>query len=152
MCSPGSRYFADTLASFVTEAADDFDLTEIVLLDVTNGLVHSCIGAIIEIGLDHPIVFTCGLDYFAPFENVVGDGFFDIDVLAGLTGSDGDQGVPVIGGGGGHGIDVFILQHLVQIGIGIDFLFVFVKFFSSRLRVSLSGSHSAAIRTPEIFR
>ena len=53
----------------------------------------------------------------------MGDGFSDADILAGLTGPDGYQGMPVIGGGGGDGIDVFIFQHLAQIGIGSDFLF-----------------------------
>src|SRR5262249_29037586 len=57
--------------------------------------------------LHHALVFAGRLDHAPALNQVVGDGLFDVDVFAGLTGPDGGQGVPVIGRGDGQRCHVF---------------------------------------------
>ena len=51
------------------------------------------------------------------FPDVVRDGLLDVDVLAGLAGPDGVEGVPVVGRGDGDGVDVLVLQQLADVDI-----------------------------------
>jgi hypothetical protein len=54
----------------------------------------------------------------ATFGDGVGDGFFQIDMLAGADGGERDQGVPVIRGGDGNGIDIVAGEQLPEIAVG----------------------------------
>ena len=57
-------------------------------------------------------------DHGAAFLDVVTQGFFDIDILAGLTGKHGGDGMPVIRRADDHGINIFLLQQFSEVFIG----------------------------------
>ena len=54
------------------------------------------IAAALRAGLADPVVLAGRLDDAPAFADVVADRLFDVDVLAGLHGPDGGQGVPVV--------------------------------------------------------
>src|SRR5205823_3263728 len=60
------------------------------------------------------LVMPRRLDH-APALDVVRDRLLDVDVLARLAGPDGGQGVPVVGGGDGHGGDVLVLEDVADV-------------------------------------
>ncbi len=52
----------------------------------------------------------------AGFVDGVGEGFLAVNVFAALDGLHGGEGVPVVGGGDHHGVDLFdIIQHLSEV-------------------------------------
>ena len=51
-----------------------------------------------------------GFDHLKSFLDGVAHRFLDVDVLAGLAGVDGDLGVPVIGRGHDHRVDILVFQ------------------------------------------
>lgn len=63
------------------------------------------------------VVFAGGFDELDAFEDVMGDGLFDVDVFAGLHGPDGGEGVPVVGGGDGDGVDGFVIEGAAHVGM-----------------------------------
>ena len=63
------------------------------------------------------VVFAGGFDELGAFEDVVGDGLFDVNVFAGLHGPDGGEGVPVVGGGDGDGVDGFVIEGAAHVGV-----------------------------------
>jgi hypothetical protein len=46
----------------------------------------------------------------------------DVDVLAGLAGPDGLEGVGVVGGGDGDRVDIFVLEKLAEVGVEFGLL------------------------------
>ena len=77
--------------------------------------------------LHNAVIFLSGLHQFAPFIYIVGNGFFNVGILAGLTGPDPDQGMPVVAGGYGYRIQILVLQGLANIlnTLGTFTLFAF---------------------------
>ena len=69
--------------------------------------------------LDDPVVAPGRLDHPPAFDDVVADGLFDVDVLARLAGQDRHERVPVIGRGDGDRVDVAIVEHPPEIGLGL---------------------------------
>ena len=59
-------------------------------------------------------------DGLAALEDIVRQGLFHVHVLAGLTGPDRHQGMPMVGRGGGDGVDVLALQQLADIRVAFD--------------------------------
>ncbi len=72
--------------------------------------------------LHDPLVLSGGLDHLAALPEIVAQRLLDVDVLAGLAGPDRHQRVPVIGRGGGHGVDVLVLQQLADVDVAVDSL------------------------------
>ena len=66
-------------------------------------------------GLDNALVAPRGFDHGAPFLDVVRQRFFHINVLSGLAGENGGNGVPVVRRGDDNGIDVFSLENVPEI-------------------------------------
>jgi hypothetical protein len=60
--------------------------------------------------LHDPIAPARRLDHPPAFDDVVADGFLDVDILAGLAGQDGHQRVPVVGRRDRHRIDVAVVE------------------------------------------
>ena len=71
--------------------------------------------------LDDPVVLSRGANHLATFPESMGAGFLDIDVLTGLTGPDGHQGVPVVRSRDGDGVNRLILEELADISKGLRF-------------------------------
>ena len=66
-------------------------------------------------GLYHTAISSNGLDHLSSLDDVVADRLLDVDILSCLAGQDGHEGVPVIGGGDRHGIDVPVVEHAPEI-------------------------------------
>ena len=83
-------------------------------------------GAAMQPGLANPPVPLHRLDHRAPFRDAQRGGLLDIDILPGLAGVDGLQGVPVVGRGDDHGVHVLQLEELAVVleplGVGADLL------------------------------
>jgi hypothetical protein len=59
-----------------------------------------------------------GFDHFPAFPDIVGRGFFDVDVLARLAGPDGRERVPVIGGDDGDGVNLLVVKNHAEVPAG----------------------------------
>src|SRR4051812_23316387 len=75
------------------------------------------IGAVLRAMLDDSLVFLCRFDELPAFENVMAEGFFNIDVLARLAGPNGRQRVPVVWGGDRDGVDALVGERLTNVAI-----------------------------------
>ena len=65
--------------------------------------------------LDDDVVPLRGLDHEPALADVVAGRLLDVDVLAGVGGEDRPRGVPVVGRGDPHGLDLLIVEHLSQV-------------------------------------
>ena len=111
----GAVDLADARARLVAEALDPLDRAEVALADVVEGLVPAPVAAALGAVLDDALVLVRGLDALAAFPDLVADRLFDVDVLAGLAGPDGDERVPVVGRGGGDGVDFLVVEELADV-------------------------------------
>ena len=89
----GAGGLADARAAFVAKAASEDDFTEVTILKPLTGLLDAGVGADLDAGLDDAVIFAGGLDELATFPDVVGDGFLDVNIFAGLDGPDGGEGI-----------------------------------------------------------
>ena len=64
------------------------------------------------------LVLPRGLDHRLALGDVVADRLLDVHVLARLAGVDRRQGVPVVGRGDDHGVDVLGVEHLAVVAHG----------------------------------
>src|SRR5207247_9684344 len=64
-------------------------------------------------------VFLGRFDALAALENIVADRLLDIDVLAGLTGPNRDQRVPVIAGGDRNRVQLLVVEGLAHVLHGL---------------------------------
>lgn len=94
--------------------------------------------------LDDAVVFSGGIEGDAAFVDVVAARFFYVDVFTGLAGPDGDERMPVIRGGDGDGVDVFVFEDFADVGLGFGGGFGFVLNFFEL------GGEEAAIGIDEI--
>ena len=65
--------------------------------------------------LGDALVLERGGDHGAPFADGIGQRLLDKYVLARLAGMDGGEGVPVVGRGHHHGVQVFALQQFAEV-------------------------------------
>ena len=114
-------FVADAPAGFAAVAFGDEEFAVFAAVDGGDLLGPAAAGAALGAVLDDAVVFAGGFDALAAFEDVVAAGFLDVDVFAGLASPDGDEGVPVVGGGDGDGVDVFVFQELADVSVGGDF-------------------------------
>ena len=70
-------------------------------------------------GGDDAVVPPRGLDHLPALDDVVADRLLDVDVLARLAGEDRHERVPVIGRGNRHRIDVAVVEHAAEVGLGL---------------------------------
>src|SRR5262249_37071788 len=75
------------------------------------------VGGAAALGADlhDAVVFAGRLHHAPPLDKVVADRLLDVDVLAGLAGPDGGQGVPVVRGGDDQGGDVLVREGLAHV-------------------------------------
>ena len=76
------------------------------------------LGAILGADLHDAVVFRGGGDHLAAFPDGVAHRLFNVDVFAGLTGPDGEEGVPVVGRDDEDGVDVGAGEERARIGRG----------------------------------
>ena len=77
------------------------------------------VGEALVAHLGGDLVFDCGVVEEAGFPGGAAEGFFDVDVLAGLHVGEGDGGVHEVGDGDGDGVDVlaFFIEHRAEVAI-----------------------------------
>ena len=109
----------------VTTTARQTNLAKVTRLYPLNGLMHRLSGSLVEVALNHTLIFSGSPDELAALEDVVRDGFFDGGVFAGLAGPDAHQAVPVIGCDDGDGVDVLVFEELAIVDVGVDVLIAF---------------------------
>ena len=65
--------------------------------------------------LDHAVVLARRLAHLVALVDGLRQRLLDIDVLARLAGQDGGAGVPVVGSGDDHAVDVLVLEHPAKV-------------------------------------
>ena len=110
---------ADAVRSFVLDVkpTGDGDVAEFPALEISHGFLEHFGAAALDADLDDALGFGGDLDHAATFGNGEGEGLFDVDVLAGATGVDHHEGVPMVRGGDGDGINVFVFEELAVVFI-----------------------------------
>ena len=104
-------------AQGIEQGEGGLDLAEAAGADELDDAADGGDGAVLGAGLEDAGVAADGRDELAAFVERDGDGFFAVDVFAGLGGVDGHEGVPVVGGDDDDGVDI---------GAGEDFAVVVV--------------------------
>src|ERR1700730_11280300 len=84
-----------------------------------DGLEHAGVGARLAAVLADAIVFFYGANQLTAFKCVMRAGLFDVNVFPGLAGPDGHERVPMIGSGDGDGVNVFVVEKLANIDVGL---------------------------------
>lgn len=113
----------DGITQGVVNNADVFDFAQFALAELFEGCFEGGVGAALRTGLDDAVVFFRGEHHALAFIEVVGDGFFDVDILTGLAGPDGGECVPVITRRDDDRIDGFVFDEFAEIGVGGGGLF-----------------------------
>ena len=116
--------FADAEPRLVAGAERVLDLAELAAADEGDGILEALAGARLGAALHEAVVLAGGLDHLPAFPDVVRDGLLDVDVLAGLSGGDGDPGMRVIRRGDRDGVDVFAFEQLAEVGVGVELVAV----------------------------
>ncbi len=107
---------SDAIAAFVAKTAGRSDFAEVAGLSPGDGLAEAFARADLSTGLGNAAGFLGGGDKLAAFPDVVGNGFFDVDIFAGLQGPDAHERVPVIGGGNSDGVEIGCGEELANVG------------------------------------
>ena len=109
------RLDADAAARLVAQAARDQQLAELARLDHLGNAGPGSAAAALRAVLHDAVVLAGGLDGDPALVDVVAARLLDVDVLAGLAGPDGHQGVPVVGRGDGDGVEVLVFEGLADV-------------------------------------
>ena len=111
----GRRPFADGLTDAVVVAAHPLDFPQLAAVEEGLDLILHRTTALLGAPLDDAVIFPGGLHQLPAFPDVLGDGFFNVNILPGLTGPQRSQHVPVVAGRNHHGINVFRLNNFAQV-------------------------------------
>src|SRR5205823_629723 len=95
----GVLLVADALAVAGNPGAGERHLAQLARADELGRTLEVRRAAALHAGLDDAAILAGRLDHAAALDQVVRNRLLDIDVLAGLTGPDGRQGVPVVRSG-----------------------------------------------------
>ncbi len=115
-----SADFFDGAPRFIAGSAAVFEFPEGAPFQPFDGGFESAGRAALGPALNDPIVFEGGSCELASFPDGMGNGFFDVDVFPRLGGPDGGEGVPVVGGGNHHGVDVLVVEKAADVAVGCD--------------------------------
>src|SRR5262245_10843732 len=106
---------ADARPQLVAQAAGQGDLAQLAGVDEGDGVAQTLLATALRAGLANAVEFAGGLDDAAAFADVVADRLLDVNVLAGLHGPDGGQGVPVVGRGNADGVNRLVFENLADV-------------------------------------
>ena len=107
--------FAYAVALSITQCMDVFDLAQIAGVDIIHQRDQADVRAVLRSGLDDAFVFSRRIDRDPPFEDIVRDGFFDIDILTRLACHYSHQRVPVVRRRDDDRIDILIVEYMSKI-------------------------------------
>ncbi len=103
----------------VNPTAHQTDFAELARLDKFDRFFKMLATAPLGAHLDNALMAERGFEHGAAFVNGFGQRFFDVNILAGLTGENGRQGMPMIGGGDENGVYVFSVKYFTEVAAGI---------------------------------
>ena len=103
----------------IVVADDRLDLADPAVADQLHGLAGGGVRPLLLAGLKDPLVLANRLDHLPPFADRVAQGLLAVHVLAGLAGMDAGQIMPVLGRGVNHHVDVFAVQQLAIVLVGL---------------------------------
>jgi len=147
----GRGRLADAVAALVAEATGGGDFAEVASLSPSDGLTETGAGANLGAGLGDAAGFLRGGDQLAPFPDVVGNGFLDVDILAGLKCPDAHERVPVVGRRDRDGIEVGRGEQLADVGKFFTVTPSFARLAAVRSSTAVSTSQIATTRTRAIL-
>ena len=111
---------ADGLAALVADGAGELHLAVLAGVHVLDGGADADAGAALGAGLDDELgEVVRGGDELLAFEDVMRKRLLDVEVLAGLERPDALDGVLVVRGGDGDGVDVLVFEHLSHVGVAL---------------------------------
>ena len=93
------------------------NLAEIALPDKLLGRSIVTPAALLGAHLHHAVVLAGHLGHPLAFVDEERHWFFDVDVFASRAGHHGHHGVPMVGRGDHHGLDVLVIQHFAEVAI-----------------------------------
>ena len=103
----------------ITIDLDQTDLAELAFLDdLVSRLDEVRSTAALGSHLHDPPVLARGGDHGLSLGHVDADRLLNVDIGAGLHRGDHGQGVPVVGRGDEHDVEIFLGQHLAVIAVG----------------------------------
>jgi len=114
----GNRLFID--GAVVVETGDLVDAADIAVDEVAMGKIGLRLAASLRTDLYGDLVVFGGGYHRLSFRDGAAGGLLDVDVLAALGGVDHLDGVPVVGRGNDDGVDIFALEDITVISIGVD--------------------------------
>ncbi len=100
------------------ERSRHVELADAAAVQKRDGLAHIRGGAVVQADLHTPTIFAPRFDHFAAFPDIVGSGFFDVNVFACLTRPDGGERVPVIWGDDGDGVNLLVVENHAEVPVG----------------------------------
>ena len=103
-------YLADRSPPLVAQSACELDFAQLAGVQIFNRFAHPRVTARLGAGLHDTLVLPCSLNDTTPLGNIVANGLFHINILSGLDGPNGDQRMPMIGGGYGNSVNVGVGQ------------------------------------------
>src|SRR5438093_13350458 len=94
--------------------------TDLAAAQVVERLAQERARTILRAHMDHPAVLPGRRHHLLSFPEVVGKRLLDIHVLAGLTGPNRRQRMPVIGQGDDHRVDGFVVENSAEVAVRGD--------------------------------
>ncbi len=100
--------------------ADDLgDLADVAVANEHAGTVEIGHGSLLATDLEDAALFAHGADHGSALGHGECHGLFHVDIFAGEGGVDGMEGVPMVGAGDNHGVDVLALEYTPVILVNV---------------------------------
>ena len=106
----------------VSTGEDMLDLAKRAVAKVGDADIRDDAGSLLTAGLENNFVLVDRLHHLTTLPDRMSKRFLAVNVFACLSGVNGDQGVPMVGHGNDHGIDVVAFENFAIILINIDLL------------------------------
>src|SRR5439155_26693377 len=107
--------FADAAARLIAQAAGHLELAEVARMKEFHRLAQPDRAAALRARLTDTVVLAGRFDNAPAFADVMADRLLDVNVLAGLQGPDGGQGVPVVRRGDADDVNRLVFDHLANV-------------------------------------
>ena len=121
------------------------NLAEIALADEFLGRAIVTPATLLGAHLHHAVVLTGHLGHPLALVDKERHRLLDVDVLAGRAGHHRLQGVPMVGRGDHHGLDVLVIEHFAKVAIGLRAAAQLSDAFIHARRIGLGERHHIGV-------
>src|SRR5262249_42301492 len=97
---------------------DHLDLADAAAADILDGGAELAVGALLAAGLQDAVELAHRVDHGRGLVGGQRQRLLAVNVLLRLAGIDGEDGVPVVGGGDDDGVDVVALEEVAVVVVG----------------------------------